>query len=111
MKNPNELKPCPICGKPGAITTKVYSWGDVAYKPHCSNGSCLLWTVDKEYKTEDGAAKAWNRRSEEVKHGKWHSTGFGGFRCTLCGELVCMREDHLAKFCPECGAKMKNEEK
>lgn len=43
---------------------------------------------------------------QEVKHGKWKSTGFYGFRCSLCHEHVCMPDDHMAKYCPECGARM-----
>lgn len=48
---------------------------------------------------------------EEVRHGEWIDTGFGGihgdtlYRCSCCGEE---REAYVdeERFCPNCGAKM-----
>lgn len=62
-----ELKECPFCGKAGKIEKKEYAFLGVSFIPHCSNDSCLMFTARKEYKTEDGAKKAWNRRTEETK--------------------------------------------
>lgn len=56
------IKPCPFCGKAGNIEKKEYRMLGNVFIPHCSNGSCLLFTARKEYKTEEGAIKAWNRR-------------------------------------------------
>ena len=56
------LKPCPFCGKAGKIEKKEYKFIGIYFIPHCSNGSCLMFTARKEYKTKDGAKKAWNRR-------------------------------------------------
>ena len=43
---------------------------------------------------------------QEVKHGIWKNAGFYGFSCSACGEHICMPEDHIANYCPNCGAKM-----
>lgn len=48
---------------------------------------------------------------QEVKHGKWISTGHGGwhgdmiYRCSVCGNE---REAYINEelYCPHCGAKM-----
>ena len=47
---------------------------------------------------------------EPVKHGRWiftqDETWYAEFQCSECKEGVCNK----TKFCPNCGAKMENEE-
>ena len=65
MKN-NELKPCPFCGCDGAGTQWHHGYWSVTCGYHhdeTPSGHCFQdWG---EFKTEEEAVKAWNRRKEE----------------------------------------------
>lgn len=59
-----------------------------------------------------------------VRHGRWIETSYDEFQCSVCKKVVreeilyaikpSDREDasmHIANYCPNCGAKMDEEEK
>lgn len=45
---------------------------------------------------------------QEVKHGEWINEREFLYKCSLCGDRAFIRFDRkLCRYCPNCGAKMK----
>jgi Lar family restriction alleviation protein len=62
------LKPCPFCGKEGALHRESQQGHDrYIYSAECSNTSCGVRTP-VHYRTEEDAAAAWNRRAGSASH-------------------------------------------
>ena len=68
-----ELKPCPFCGGDGVILarTKQVFDNSIGYIPLCTDCGCTVgsnidteFTAYTDFKTEQEAIEAWNRRVE-----------------------------------------------
>lgn len=58
-----ELKPCPFCGE----DAKVYKLPSIYrnrsyYGIECGSNECITLTMSADYRTEQEAIEAWNRR-------------------------------------------------
>ena len=56
------LKPCPFCGGPA----ELWQWREGRPAWIACVGECVV-LVSREYKTDDEAIAAWNRRTETAK--------------------------------------------
>ena len=105
------LEPCPFCGGEASIGRRDYFFEDSneyamsAHYVECS--TCYVRTI--EYKSKDGAADAWNRRAERtcrkvpgrMKYGRRMP------KCSECGQSL---GDERWVYCPNCGARVIEEE-
>jgi len=87
------------------ITQVIDDFADVSYHGpvHVSFSSKKLWK------------KALKQVKHELKHGEWirvspnSNSTWAEYECHNCGERYACREEHLPKYCPSCGRKMKLE--
>ena len=66
------------------------------------NGEYEVWIIDPEATVD----------AVPVRHGKWENTRpdapmFGFYYCSLCGRKRTSPQD---KYCPNCGARMNDED-
>lgn len=110
-----ELKPCPFCGGTASMNRREYYFedsGEHAMTAHYAEcGKCFARTV--EYKSEDGAADAWNRRAERTcrmeYNEEWSGDELYPTECYNCSECHHMTSDGMLSYCPNCGAKVTDE--
>lgn len=57
--NEIKLKPCPFCGGKAHIQKLI---AQQPYFVECDNEFCIAGNSNASFKTEEEAAKAWNRR-------------------------------------------------
>lgn len=47
----------------------------------------------------------------EVERGKWEDDGYGWVRCSICrGAIAVARGGNRFNYCPNCGARMVNDD-
>lgn len=63
-------------------------------------GITTMYYLVSEMKAADGIGPD---ETHEYREGEWHDTNHG-FACSGCGGVLIM---HPAKFCPNCGRRMK----
>lgn len=101
----SELKPCPFCGGKA-----VHLDDENIYCYYCG-ATFLLDDFIYRGEAEDYeearqmAIEAWNRRVDD-KVGKWAEDVDGAYICSACG---CY-DYEASKYCPNCGAKMEDED-
>ena len=94
-----KLKTCPFCGSGASLHTidiDNRNWG-----VECKN--CRLqtsWCGDKNV-----AVERWNARTQAT--GEWVYSEHDIPHCSECGAEV----SEISPFCPQCGAKMENDER
>lgn len=112
-----ELKPCPFCGCKNIIVRKYTAVAGVHYYVQCdsTNGGCGA-NIDSRT-TKKSAVEAWNKRTDEVRHGEWIDVPLNSdpndwthkynlrTKCSACG-FAMPREYPRYNICPHCGAKM-----
>ena len=101
----NELKQCPFCGGKA-----VHLDDENIYCYHCGVTFLLddfIYRGEAEDYEEarEMAIESWNRRADE-KLGKWTEIADSVFECSECE--CCDYE--ASKYCPNCGAKMEDED-
>lgn len=96
----NELKPCPFCGSENV--------GISLWLGHCciTCRDCLGGIAPAPDLTKEDAVAAWNRRADE-KVGKWIDID----DCITLECSLCKGQHYNASlYCPNCGAKMEDED-
>lgn len=121
-----ELEPCPFCGGEANIVGKPY---EAKFCVGCGDDSCLGFSgLGWLYDSEQEAAEAWNRRAErtcriDVERRKLSQTQTTVVKsCSECGfEFGIEKESTFPfevtlnvvvppNFCPNCGARIVEEE-
>lgn len=128
----DELKPCPFCG---GEARAFYSEEGGTFDVQCQRCGAIpfIGSRTSEIRTLDGVIAAWNARAERTCRIEWsgqvieteHSIDCDGeYYCTACGDALPKWADgawddyQAARFegeppfrhCPNCGAKVTNEE-
>lgn len=112
----SELKPCPFCG--GEADEYEGDYGNGIYCMMC--GAMVGEPIHLEYRTTkrvniEEAIAAWNTRAERTCH-RSDVDGYSfRFECSACGYVSIVhncetRLDELPHYCPNCGAKVIEEE-
>ena len=111
----DELKPCPFCGGEAEIT-KWHEGYFVECKAHHCGGTIGA------YKTEEETIEAWNTRAERTcempmvfeddEGNELDSSAayFRYYRCSNCGEIMEHYKHEHWSYCPNCGAKVIDDE-
>lgn len=106
-----ELKPCPFCGGEAHIK-EVVSACEKLYTVGCSDSECMGYETWLLKPTVDEAVAAWNRRAERTCRFETHQEPEGGEVWSECGECGaqfgwdCWQCIESASYCPNCGAKV-----
>lgn len=109
-----ELLSCPFCGGEARIHTFELDGGYMS-EVCCVSGpdiGCFAvsrhWATKEEW-AKESAIKAWNKRVDLVKHGKWRECIFHN-GCTYDQDIICSvcGESGVPSYnyCHNCGAKM-----
>ncbi len=99
-----ELKPCPFCGGEARFET----YGGTACAVVCQTCGCGTPTM----RLDDGmiAADLWNRRAERAcrmeYNEEWSGDELYPTECYNCSECHYMTSDGMPSYCPNCGAKV-----
>lgn len=99
-----ELKPCPFCGGEARFET----YGGTACAVVCQTCGCGTPTM----RLDDGmiAADLWNRRAERTcrmeYNEEWSGDELYPTECYNCSECHYMTSDGMPSYCPNCGAKV-----
>ena len=59
----DKLKPCPFCGEKAVLQRYFDSYEEIAFYVACSGESCEVSPITNDFKTEQEAIDAWNKRS------------------------------------------------
>ena len=100
----SKLKPCPFCGN----KAEVYEECELI-KIRCSNYMCQA-SVNSWHDEVEDAIDAWNKRSADRPQGEWiwvEHPVFERCKCSLCGYCRQLKIPEPDKFCPNCGADMR----
>ena len=106
-----DLKPCPFCGNPPARLVSL----DGKKYISCLNYKCPCQPETAAYKAKGAAARAWNRRADNVApvvHTRWAHLGGDEWCCPVCGFVITTEgswDKPTKKYCEDCGAKMDGE--
>ena len=112
-----KLKPCPFCGGKASMESGRYEMDDdmfsFAHVECLSCGACGSGFTEAEKPVESLealAADAWNRRAERTcrmskvfVYGAYKEYPDECYECTECGYTP---EDENPSYCPNCGAKV-----
>lgn len=59
----DKLKPCPFCGEKAVLQRYFDSYEEIAFYVTCSGEFCEVSPITNDFKTEQEAIDAWNKRS------------------------------------------------
>ena len=59
----DRLKPCPFCGEEAILKRYFDSYEEIAFYVTCSGEFCEVSPITNDFKTEQEAIEAWNKRS------------------------------------------------
>ena len=100
----SDLKSCPFCGGEARFET----YGGTACAVVCQTCGCGTPTM----RLDDGmiAADLWNRRAERTcrmeYNEEWSGDELYPTECYNCSECHYMTSDGMPSYCPNCGAKV-----
>ena len=104
-----ELKPCPFCGSDDLVMSSRETYAFMTgkrmefYRVKCDTCGAM---VDNDFEDTDKAIEAWNRRADE-KVGKWIDID----DCITLECSLCKGQHYNASpYCPNCGARMGDED-
>ena len=106
-----ELKPCPFCGGEAYIVPGRV----LGYHIGCDGDGCP-GNIGRSYLylSEKVAIKAWNHRAELTcrmeYNEEWSGDELYPTECYNCSECGHMTSDGMPSYCPNCGAKVIEEE-
>lgn len=103
-----ELKPCPCCGSSnGLYVLQEDEYGE--WSVFCDMCKTSLHN-ENHCETRDDAISAWNRRAERTcrmeYNEEWSGDELYPTECYNCSECGHMTYDGVPTFCPNCGAKV-----
>lgn len=103
-----ELKPCPCCGSSnGLYVLQDEKYGE--WSVFCDMCKTSLHN-ENHCDTRDDAISAWNRRAERTcrmeYNERWSHDEYYPTECYNCSECGHMTFDGVPTFCPNCGAKV-----
>ena len=59
----DKLKPCPFCGEEAILKRYFDSYEEIAFYVACSGEFCEVSPITNDFRTEQEAIEAWNKRS------------------------------------------------
>ena len=107
-----ELKPCPCCGSAiGLYVLQDEKYGE--WSVFCDICKTSLHN-ENHCDTRDDAISAWNRRAERTclmeYNEEWSGDELYPTECYNCSECHYMTNDGMPSYCPNCGARVIEEE-
>lgn len=60
-----KLKPCPFCGEEATLQGYFAPYEEIAFYVACSGEFCEVSPMTNDFRTEQEAIEAWNRRASE----------------------------------------------
>lgn len=112
------LKPCPFCGCNAAVLEREQFSGPILYKIVCNSKKCRghdhagnvgAWMENGWRESREEAAELWNRRTERTCR-KVPGRMKYGRRISKCSECGYSLGDSRYVYCPNCGARVMEED-